>query len=102
VASSASSSIHAIIPPPCPAWELASASYQPCRREQVAPASAASGLPANLVAGWSQSGLCNSASSSVAGPLSCGFAGSGGRDRVSILPAARAVKAALLEPVGLS
>jgi hypothetical protein len=35
----------------------------------------ASGLPANVVAVWSQSGVSDSAGSPVAGPLSCGFAG---------------------------
>jgi hypothetical protein len=35
----------------------------------------ASGLAANVVAVWSQSGLSDSASNPVAGPLSCGFAG---------------------------
>ena len=35
----------------------------------------ASGLPANVVAVWSQSCLSVSACSPVAGPLSCGFAG---------------------------
>ena len=35
----------------------------------------ASGLPANVVAVWSQFGLCDSTSSQFAGPLSCGFAG---------------------------
>jgi hypothetical protein len=34
-----------------------------------------SGLPTNVVAVWSQSGLSDSASNPVAGPLSCGFAG---------------------------
>ena len=33
------------------------------------------GVPANVVAVWSQSGLSDSASNPVAGPLSCEFAG---------------------------
>ena len=36
---------------------------------------AASGLPAKVVAVWSQSGLYNSAGRPVAGTLSCGDAG---------------------------
>jgi hypothetical protein len=46
-----------------------------CGRRWSQVVAVASGLPANVVAVWSQSGLSDSASNPVAGPLSCGFAG---------------------------